>query len=123
MAPVSILAVKAFFSKWGLHVAIGVLLVTMLTVSYCKGQQAGKSGEVVKQQAEEIKVQASVGAANDTAADRRVTDSVRLTREEQELRDATRNATSDADRRRRRGCVIMRQQGQDTSRIPACSGS
>ncbi len=119
----SIAAVKLFLGKNWTWLALGALLAAMLTVSYCKGQSAGKSGEVIKQQEREIDVQASVSVAHDTAADQRVLDVIELTKQEQELKDAASHATGSADARRRRGCVILRQQGRDTSRLPECRGS
>lgn len=102
---------------------IVALVALALTVTYCSGRSAGKTGEVVKQQAREIKVQAQVGDANTNASAARVDDAVNLQTQAQELKDATSNATSPADARVRRGCVILRQQGRDTSGIAACRGS
>lgn len=116
---------KAFISanKIAFYLGLALLVVAILTLAYCTGRQDGKTGEVVKQQEREIEVQKDVGDANTKAADRRVEDAVKAEREQKELTDALK-ATTDPDRQRAlRGCVILRQQGRDTSRIPACSGS
>lgn len=102
---------------------LAIMLVVILTLAYCSGRQDGKTGEVVKQQEREIEVQRDVGDANTKSADQRVEDAVKAEKQQKELADALK-ATTDPDRQRAlRGCVILRQQGRDTSRIPACSGS
>lgn len=106
--------------KW---IAGGLLVVIILTLAYCSGQRNGKSGGIIKQQDREIEVQHKVGDANEKAAGSRVDDATRLQRQQQEIEDAVRNASGPDDVRAKRGCVILRQQGRDTSAIPACRGS
>jgi hypothetical protein len=97
------------------------LLLAALTV-YLVGRGDGKRGEVVGQLKRENKVQADVGDANANASTARVEDAVRSEQQKKELSDAL-EATDDPDRQRAlRGCVILRQQGRDTSRIPGCGG-
>jgi hypothetical protein len=97
------------------------LLLAVLTV-YLVGRGDGKRSEVVGQLEREVEVQGELNAAGEGAASRRVDDAVRSAEQEEELRDAL-EATEDPDRQRvLRGCVILRQQGRDTSRIPACAG-
>jgi hypothetical protein len=103
----------------------GIILALLLAALaiYLVGRGDGKAGEVIEQQEREIEVQQDVGDANTNAAGTRVEDAVRSERQQKELTDALK-ATTDPDRQRAlRGCVILRQQGRDTSRIPACSGS
>lgn len=114
-------AITAFLKKWWPAIAGAALLAALLTLAYCNGKSAGKSGEIVKQQKREIETQQDLGKANGNAADARVKDAVKSERQQQELNDALK-ATHDPDRQRAlRGCVILRQQGRDTSHIPACS--
>lgn len=113
------------FGKTGAKLVFfgGVVLVLLLAalVIYFMGRSDGKQGEVVGQLTRENKVQIRVGDANTKAADTRVKDAVRTEQQTKELSDALK-ATEDPDRQRAlRGCVILRQQGRDTSRIPACS--
>lgn len=106
--------------KWGLPVAAAVLLSLVLSVAYCKGRDAGKSTEIQRQQAREIETQRDLNQANENAADRRISDAVRSQQQQKELDDAL-TATNDPDRQRAlRGCTILRQQGRDTSHLPAC---
>lgn len=117
----NLIGISAFLKKWWPALAAAALFGTLLTLAYCKGHSAGKSGEVVKQQQREIETQKDVGKADTHAADSRVKDAVKSAQQQQELNDALK-ATHDPDRQRAlRGCVILRQQGRDTSHIPACS--
>lgn len=112
-------ALKAFFSKYGIYLAIAAVVVAVLGLTYCQGQKAGKSGEVVKEQKRTIQVQTEVGNANENAAATRVTDATKAAQQEKELKDAI-SATTDPTRRRvLRGCLIMRQQGRSEKDLPA----
>jgi len=111
-----------FLAKYGIYIGIALVVALILGLTYCQGQKAGKSGEVVKQQQREIGVQRDVGKANENAAEARVADTARAAQQERELKDAL-NATDDPARQRvLRGCLILRQQGRDTQDIPACRG-
>lgn len=109
-----------FLAKYGIYLTIAAIVVAVLGLTYCQGQKAGKSGEVVKQQERTIEIQNQVGAANENAAAARVDDATTAAQQERELKDAL-DATNDPARQRvLRGCLIMRQQGRDTQNIPAC---
>lgn len=117
------IAFGAILKKWWPVLAAALLFSAMLTLAYCNGRSAGKQGEVVKQQKREIQVQHELGRANSNAAASRVLDAVTAEQQRRELEDAL-HSTQDLDRQRiMRGCVIMRQQGRDLSRIPECRGS
>jgi len=105
--------------SWALPAAIGAaLLAVLLLLAFC----SGKNTEVAKQQKVEAENQKRVGTANDKAADLRVEDKARIVRENREIEDALKNATSGDDARRRTGCAIMQQQGVE--HLPAaCTGS
>lgn len=114
------IALSPLVRKWGLPAAVVVLLALALSLTYCKGRIAGKSAEIERQQAREIETQKDLNQANENAADRRVSDTVRSQQQQKELNDAL-AATNDPDRQRAlRGCTILRQQGRDTSHLPAC---
>lgn len=109
-----------FLSKYGLYIGLGLLVFAALALTYCSGSRAGKSGEVVKSQARTIETQKQVGAANENAAGTRVLDATKAAQQERELKDAL-DASNNPDRQRvLRGCLILRQQGRDTTNIPAC---
>ena len=113
-------AIAIFLKRWWPALAGALVLVSVLSLAYCKGQSAGKSGEVVKQQKREIQTQQELGRANEKAGDRRMEDAARSTAQQKELEDAL-AASKDPDRQRAlRGCIILRQQGRDTSNLPAC---
>lgn len=122
MVPLFLL--ERFGPKMGKAVFFGGLLLALLLVGlavYAVGRGDGKSGQLTLELQRENKTQVQVGDANTNASDARVEDAVRSEQQEKELKDAL-EATEDLDRQRAlRGCVIMRQQGRDTSRIPACS--
>lgn len=116
------IVVSAFFKKWWPALTAAALFGLILSLAYCQGRDAGKSTEVIKQQKREIETQRDLGKANDNAANQRVQDATKAIQQEKELSDAL-QATNDPDRQRAlRGCVILRQQGHDTSNIPACRG-
>ena len=109
-------AVMIFLKRWWPAIAGTAVLLAVLTLTYCSGKSAGKSGEVVKQQKREIQTQQDLGRANEKAGDRRMEDAARSTAQQKELEDAL-AASKDPDRQRiLRGCVILRQQGQ---KLPA----
>lgn len=113
---------KTFLEGQRLYLGIGLvlLIVAVLGLTYCSGTKAGKNAEVVKSQARTIDTERKVGAANENAAAARVNDATKAAQREGELRDAL-AATDDPDKQRvLRGCIIMRQQGRDTTDIPAC---
>lgn len=106
----------AFLKRNWANVGLAAALALCLLLAFCMG--GGRERE--KQAGRTIKQQQKVGQANENAAGARVTDAVRIEREKQELDDAIANSTDADDARRRAGCVILRQQGRDTSAIPAC---
>jgi len=117
--------IKAFFEANKLAVFASAFVLALLVVLgiYIAGHHAGKNGEVVEEQKREIQVQQQVGTANDASAKQRVEDAVKAERQRKELEDAL-NATNNPDQQRAiRGCVILREQGRDTYRIPACNRS
>lgn len=105
-----------FLQKYGIYLAIVAVVIAVLGLTYCQGQKAGRSGEVVKQQERTIQVQQEVGSANENAADARVSDATKAAQQEKELKDAL-AATNDPNRQRLlRGCLIIKQQGR---KLPA----
>jgi formylmethanofuran dehydrogenase subunit B len=111
-----------FLAKYGIYLAIAAAVAALLTLTYCQGRSAGKSGEVVQEQKRTIQVQQEVGGANENASTARVADATKAVQQERELKDAL-NASKDPARQRvLRGCLIMQQQGRDTKNLPACSG-
>jgi len=104
-------------------IVISSALVAILLIGlaiYLVGRGDGKAREVVKSQQRTIETQQKVGTANENAAGKRVDDTLKGELQKKEISDAVANATSPDDARRRRGCVILRQQGRDTASIPAC---
>lgn len=99
---------------------IALLAGALLLLSYCTGRSDGKSGEVVKQQEREIQVQQDIGKANENAATGRVEHATRAAQQKEELNHAIKDTNSPDRARALRGCIILRQQGRNTSDIPAC---
>ena len=102
----------AGLGKWRLPIIIGAVVALSLTLAYCAGQDAGKSGERLKQAEDAAEIDEVGDKADATAADARVDDTRHSAKEAKELDDATRNAEGADDARRRRGCAILRQQGR-----------
>jgi hypothetical protein len=109
-----------FLAKYGIYIGLALVVALILGLTYCQGQKAGKSGEVVKEQGRTIQTQKEVGAANENAAGARVADATKAVQQEKELKDALAASKDPARQRVLRGCLIMRQQGRDTKNIPAC---
>lgn len=102
-------------------IALALLLVALGI--YLLGRSDGKTGEQLGAAKREIVVQGQVKQADSNASAARVEDTVHIQQQRDELHDIL-QATQDPDRQRAlRGCVILRQQGRDTSRIPGCIGS
>ena len=105
--------------KWRLRIIIGALAAIALSLAYCKGQTAGQTGEQLKQADVAAKIDDRADKADANAADARVDSARQAATEAKELDDATRNAESPDDARRRRGCAILRQQGRDRAATAA----
>ena len=113
-------AAREFLGKWWPAILAFVVILIAVGVIYTRGVSAGKTGEQLKNAKEDIIVVEKVTEANTAAAEQRVEDATRLQDQAQEIKDATRDAKDLDDARRKRGCVILRQQGKATDKIPAC---
>lgn len=102
------------------YAIVAVVIGLVLLLAYCQGREDGKTGAIVAEQERTIEVQASESTAAEAAASERVADEVGLAKQNQELIDASKHSESDDARRIRRGCLILQQQGRDTSKFPAC---
>jgi len=114
---------KAFIAanKVAFYAGLALLVGLVLLLAYCQGRDDGKTGEVAKQQKATIQLEQDASKADAAAADQRVKDAVTITEQKKELDDAIEAGEDPATLRVRRGCLIMRQQGRDTSAIAACS--
>lgn len=97
---------------------IGLLL---LFVAFSLGHIMGKKSAAMQLAKANVEALATASASAEVIAEQRVDDAELILRQEQELKDVQQGCASDADCRVRRGCVILRQQGSDTSGIPACN--
>ncbi len=110
----------AGLGKWRLPIIIGAVAVAAMTLAYCQGGKAARNAELLKQAETAARIDDRADKADAKAADARVDSARQAATEAKELDDATRNAPTADDARRRRGCAIMRQQGFDTTQIAAC---
>ena len=113
-------AARAFLGKWWPVILAGVVITAAITIIYLRGYSAGKTGEIVKAVQRENEVQIKINDANENAAQARVEAATALQNQSQELQDVQSEAGSVDALRIKRGCVILRQQGRDISKIPAC---
>jgi hypothetical protein len=113
-------AAGAFLKKWWPAIAAALLFGVLLTLARCGGESAGRNKEVVKQQGREIKTQRDLNDANENAAGARIDAAMQAAQQEKELRDALESTEDPARQRILRGCIILQQQGRDTSDLPAC---
>jgi hypothetical protein len=113
--------VVSFAQKYGVYVAIAGLVILILSVTYCTGSKAGKQSEINDQLERTIETQKKVTDANENSANSRVQDRVTIEQQQKELDDAISQSREDSiTLRQRRGCLIMRQQGRDTSNLASC---
>lgn len=113
-------AARMWLTKWWPALLAGVVIFGGVLFIYLHGISVGKTGEVVKQVKREAEVQVKINEANENASAARVDAERDLADQARELKDAEQDAASLDAIRIKRGCVILRQQGRDTSRIPAC---
>lgn len=113
-------AARMFLTKWWPAIAAIVVILGILTYVYFHAFSAGKTTEVVKQVQREAEVQVKINDANENASAARVDAERELAEQARELQDAQQDADSLDTIRIKRGCVVLRQQGRDTSKIPAC---
>lgn len=106
---------------------IAILIFTALALGYCAvtgpGREARKVDAAVAMA--NSKTQATDTAAREAAADERLADALSTANTKQELTDAV-SKLPDArpsDRRIALACERLRQQGTDTTNVPACVGS
>lgn len=114
------LAAKAFLGKVWPYLAVAGVVALVLMLTYCTGQKAGTTKADNSRLKANSEVQTKKAGADAKAGDERLGDAARNRTQREELRDAQKNAVDPADAHLRRGCRIMRQQGTDTSRVPAC---
>lgn len=69
---------------------------------------------------ENKRVGADIAVANETMAAEKTADVVRIVTQREELRSAQIDRADGLTARQRRGCVILRQQGQDLAGDPTC---
>lgn len=113
-------AARAFLGKWWPALLAGVVILIAVGYIYSRGVNAGKTSEQLKEAKNELEVVTKVEGANVSAADARVKDATVHQEQAQEIKDAVRDSKTLDDARRKRGCVILRQQGRDTTKIAAC---
>lgn len=111
--------------KWW-KLAVGIILGALLIfpLAQCSGKRIGR--QEMQSAIDRANVQAlrEKARADELAAQQRLTDTIAVSRQEEDLRDAiasTPDSAPDATRIAL-GCQRLRAAGTDTSRIPACAG-
>lgn len=97
------------------YAAIIIVAGACLLLAYCTLREKPEPSHT-----SQIKAISEDLDANANIADIRVEDAVRAEQQQREIEDAVKNSTGPDDLRALRGCVILRQQGRDTSKIAAC---
>lgn len=113
-------SVAGFFSKYGIYVGVAIAASLILMLAYCQGKGAGEQEEINDQLEREVEFQGEINDANEGAASVRVEDRLTIEQQRRELQDAIEQGEDPDTVRARRGCIILRQQGRDTSSIAAC---
>lgn len=111
---------SAFFSRYGLYLAIAAAVLVLSVGLYFLGKETGHTDAKFEGAKREIELRGDLQGASDNAAVERVKDAVTDQQQRKELDDALQATESSDKQRASRGCVILRQQGRDTSGIPAC---
>lgn len=120
------LAIKAAWSTWR-PALLGAAVVA--APCFLLGQCAGAVHEKDRQEAAAavatVEALKTDGAAKEKAAGERLADAEAVADLKEELTDAVADLPDDEPSARRvaLGCARLRNQGQDTTRLPACGGS
>lgn len=115
-------AARAAIEPWIKPVLIALAGALLLTLAYCQGKSHGKSEVEQKHLEAEIKILEEIGKANEHASATRAEDAIKIADQEKELQDAIESGADPSTIRARRGCIVLRQQGRDTSSIAICRG-
>lgn len=111
---------KKFLADNRYWAGAAVVLLACLGLSYCVGRGNGRSGEVTRQLERTIELEQDASKADAAAAEARLSDHLTISEQKKELDDAiARNEDADT-LRARRGCLILRQQGRDTTALASC---
>lgn len=112
--------IGSFFKTAWVQVAIAAIAIVIAFI-WWRGVDHGKTSSKLDQAEATIETMATVSAANDAAGEERTADALRTQDEGRELSDARTNPNDDAaERRARRLCARLRQQGVPTSAHPTC---
>lgn len=109
------LAAWSFVKTWWPFVVLAAITILLLILVSCAARRHSDPIDTAT-----IKVQSDVADATSNSSAARVEDAVKAEQQKEEINDAIENSSGSDDARRRSGCVILRQQGRDTSGIPAC---
>ncbi|WP_343347688.1 hypothetical protein WJT74_05235 [Sphingomicrobium sp. XHP0239] len=97
------------------------LAVLVLGIAYCIGKAAGKDDMKRKNAKAQLEVERTDSASKEERAQERVVDLSRNRDQKEELDDVREANPPGDDRRRARGCAILRQQGRhDDARAAGC---
>lgn len=102
---------------------VGAILLLLITIA--AGIRACTRDDAERERAEaNVEAITTASAAAEAAGAERQSDAAIVRTQQEELNDAEKLCALDGedsdDCRLRRGCIILRQQGTDTARIPAC---
>lgn len=118
--PATVATLAARWWKLAVGAVIGALLCFPL--AQCSGIKIGENRAALRlEKANSLYLQQKA-RADDLAAQQRLTDTIAVNQQEEELRDAiasTPDSAPDATRVRL-GCERLRRAGQDTAGLPAC---
>ena len=120
MIPLGLIAFGKSWWKAGLGLIVGAALCFPL--AQCDGRRQGRQAAALELSRANTRYLQQKAKADELAADQRITDTIAVNRQEEELRDAiaaTPDERPDAVRIRL-GCERLRQAGRDTSSIAAC---
>lgn len=107
---------------WKLVAGIGLGALLCFPLAHCQGKRDGRAQMQAAIERANVQALEQKARADELAANQRLTDTIAVNRQEQELRNAiyaTPDSAPDAVRIRL-GCERLRRAGQDPTRIPAC---
>lgn len=122
----ALLTIRELWGTWW-RAALGFAVATALCLplGYCEGKRAGKAKADAAAAVATVEVMKVDGNAKDVAAIERTKDDAAVVEQKEKLTDAVANLPDSlpSPRRVALACERLRQQGTDTSRLPACGGS
>ena len=110
-----------FAAKYGIYVAVAVLMAAILALAYCTGSRSAEVEAANDRLEANNEFLEDKGKADENAGEARTESAVTIEQQRKELANAVNSDEDPSTLRQRRGCLILRQQRAGPTGLPACS--